>query len=226
MRTTGSVGLKTLEAIREAGLKLLFEHGYEAMSLRQLASEVGIQAGSLYNHIRNKQQLLYQLVSEHAAELLKQLDASLADIGSPVDRLNAFVAFHLEYHMTRQREVFVVHSEIRSLEPQNYKRIMRVLREYESRLSDILRTGTTDGSFNVIDVEVATRVILAMLTGVCAWYRPDGRLTKQAIAEIHEALLFRGLLHATPRTAGTHRLQRSGKSRAPHASSDRKALPR
>ena len=61
-RTIGSYGPKTLEAIRKAGLRLIFEHGYEAMSLRQLAAEVGIQAGSLYNHIATKQELLFVLI--------------------------------------------------------------------------------------------------------------------------------------------------------------------
>src|SRR5258707_613564 len=44
-RTIGSYGPKTMEAIRKAGLRLIFEHGYSAMSLRQLAAAVGIPAG-------------------------------------------------------------------------------------------------------------------------------------------------------------------------------------
>ena len=50
-----------MQAIRDAGLRLIYRHGYEVMSLRQLAREVGIQAGSLYNHISTKQQLLFEL---------------------------------------------------------------------------------------------------------------------------------------------------------------------
>jgi AcrR family transcriptional regulator len=76
-RTIGSYGPKTLEAIRKAGLRLIFEHGYEAMSLRHLAAEVGIQVGSLYNHISTKQQLLFDLVQDHINELLRQLDLAL-----------------------------------------------------------------------------------------------------------------------------------------------------
>src|SRR4051812_41956512 len=64
-RTIGSYGPKTLEAIRKAGLRLIFEHGYSAMSLRDLAAEVGIQVGSLYNHISTKQELLFELVQDH-----------------------------------------------------------------------------------------------------------------------------------------------------------------
>src|ERR1700752_855506 len=98
-RTIGSYGPKTMEAIRKAGVRLIFERGYEAMSLRQLAAEVGIQAGSLYNHISTKQDLLFDLVQEHINDLLRELDLALEGKADPVEKLRAFVAFHVSYHM-------------------------------------------------------------------------------------------------------------------------------
>src|SRR5215213_2478157 len=123
-RTIGSYGPKTLEAIRKAGLRLIFEHGYAAMSLRDLAAEVGIQSGSLYNHISTKQELLFDLIHDHINELLRQLDRALQGKQRPVEKLRAFTAFHVTYHMTRKREVFIANSELRSLEPKNYEAIV------------------------------------------------------------------------------------------------------
>src|SRR3954454_6518022 len=161
-RTIGSHGPKTLEAIRKAGLRLIFEHGYEAMSLRQLAAEVGIQAGSLYNHISTKQELLFDLIQDHINELLRQLDRALHGKEEPAGKLRAFVAFHVTYHMTRKREVFIANSELRSLEPKNYEAIVALRGAYEGQLSDILREGVATGEFEVIDVQVATFAILAL----------------------------------------------------------------
>ncbi len=79
-RTIGSHGPRTMEAIRKAGLKLIYEHGFEAMSLRQLAAEVGIQVGSLYNHISTKEDLLYDLIRAHMDELFLQFDAAMAAV--------------------------------------------------------------------------------------------------------------------------------------------------
>lgn len=56
-RTSGSSGPATFEAIRKAGLRLIYRYGYEAMTLRQLAGEIGLVQGSLYNHIATKQDL-------------------------------------------------------------------------------------------------------------------------------------------------------------------------
>jgi AcrR family transcriptional regulator len=193
-RTVGSYGPKTMEAIRKAGLRLIFEHGYEAMSLRQLAAEVGIQAGSLYNHIATKQELLFDLVQDHINELLRQLDRALAGKTGAAERLHAFVTFHVTYHMTRKREVFIANSELRSLEPKNYEAIVALRGAYEQRLADILTEGVEEGVFEVADIQVATFAIISLLTGLCSWYRPGGRLTKEAIVAAHEKLVISGVM--------------------------------
>jgi AcrR family transcriptional regulator len=192
-RTIGSYGPKTMEAIRKAGLRLIFEHGYEAMSLRQLAAEVGIQAGSLYNHISTKQELLFDLIQDHINELLRQLDRAMEGKQDPDEKLRAFVAFHVTYHMTRKREVFIANSELRSLEPKNYEAIVALRGAYEQRLAAILADGVEQGAFEVGDIQVATFAIIALLTGLCTWYRPGGRLTREAIIAAHEKLVLSGV---------------------------------
>ena len=163
------------------------------MSLRQLAAEVGIQSGSLYNHISTKQQLLFDLVQDHINELLRQLDLALQGKERPEDRLRAFVAFHVTYHMTKKREVFIANSELRSLEPRNYEAIVALRGAYEQRLAQILAEGVSEGAFEVVDIQVATFGILALLTGLCTWYRPGGRLTREAIVAAHEKLVLSGV---------------------------------
>ncbi|SEB90052.1 TetR/AcrR family transcriptional regulator [Bradyrhizobium erythrophlei] len=192
-RTIGSHGPTTLEAIRKAGVRLIFERGYEAMSLRQLAAEVGIQAGSLYNHISTKQDLLFDLVQEHINDLLRELDLALEGKADPVEKLRAFVAFHVSYHMTRKREVFIANSELRSLDAKNYDVVVALRGAYEQRLAQILTDGVSDGVFEVGDIQVATFAIIALLTGLCTWYRPGGRLTRDAIIAAHEKLVLSGV---------------------------------
>jgi AcrR family transcriptional regulator len=214
-RRSGSSGAKTLKAIRGAGLRLIFEHGFEAMSLRQLASEVGIQAGSLYNHIATKQQLLVDLIREHMEDLISSLDARLEGVDDPVERLRTFVSYHVTTHMWRKQEVYISTFELRALEPANYARIIRLRRLYEERLNAILDLGVARGVFDLADTRVATFALLAMLTGVCTWYRPNGRLSKEAIVELHTNLALRGVT-GKPARAPARRATRTA-VRAPSA---------
>ena len=195
-RTIGSHGPKTMEAIRKAGLKLIYEHGFEAMSLRQLAAEVGIQVGSLYNHISTKQDLLFELIRVHMDELFSQFDTAMAEVDGkgPEERLRAFVAFHVTYHIVRKREVFIGASELRSLEPNHYEEIVALRRLYERQLIAILDQGEAAGLFHCGDSRVAAYGILAMLTGVCTWFRPHGRLTKEQVISIYSQQVLGGLM--------------------------------
>jgi AcrR family transcriptional regulator len=192
-RTAGSSGPKTLAAIREAGLDLIYRHGYEAMSLRGLATEVGLQPGSLYNHIRTKQELLFDLIHDHMTALLERVDAELVRHEGPQARLEAFTAFHLSYHIERKREVFIGSSEIRSLDADNRQTIVTLRQQYEDRLCAILEAGAREKLFHIKDVRVTAYAILAMLTGICTWYEPGGRIGQQELIDIHRRLVVDGV---------------------------------
>ncbi len=79
----------TAELIRSAAIDLFFEHGYEATSLRAIAGEVGIQVGSLYNHLTSKESLLYSIMSTIMEDLLREFDARLARTNDSVERLRS-----------------------------------------------------------------------------------------------------------------------------------------
>jgi len=192
-RTVGSSGPKTAQSIREAGLRLIYRHGYEAMSLRQLGTEVGIQSGSLYNHIASKQALLVEIVLDHMQTLIARLDAALDGVEGPAARLEAFCRLHLTYHMTRRAEVVIANMELRSLEPDNRAAAVALRDAYETRLTDILRDGAACGQFHIEDARVTTFAIIAMLTGICMWYRPDGPRSQEELIAIHTELAMRSV---------------------------------
>ncbi|MGV8998390.1 MAG: TetR/AcrR family transcriptional regulator [Parvibaculaceae bacterium] len=193
-RTAGSSGPKTLAAIHEAGLQLIYAKGYDAMSLRDLAAKVGLQPGSLYNHINTKQALLFELIHTHMVVLMERVDEALAEINDPKKKLEAFIAFHLTYHIERKREVFIGSAELRSLEPKNRKRIVNLRRDYEDRLAAILEAGAAAKKFKVGDIRVSTYAILAMLTGICTWYVPKGRIDADKLIAVHTRLVMQGVL--------------------------------
>ncbi len=135
-RTTGSDGARTEEAIRRAAIELIAARGFEAMTLRELADRVGVQAGALYRYFPSKSQLLVSLLVEHLEFLLKHWDEERPASGDPVERLRAFVDFHIRSHTLRRREVFVANMELRSLSPAEYRRVVALRRRYEDILTD------------------------------------------------------------------------------------------
>lgn len=197
-RTVGSSGPRTMEAILKAGRELIYKHGYEAMSLRQLAAAVGIQPGSLYNHIDNKQDILFAIIKAHMEELLAELAEALRGVERPVDLVRAFVRFHVSHHIERKQAVFLFYYEHRSLTPENYDKIVEYRRVYEHRLISILRRGAETGDFSIADPQVSAYAILAMLTGVCTWFDPQGRVGKDQVVAIYTDMVLKALSPSNP----------------------------
>lgn len=175
-RTQGSHSGITGPRIREAALRLFAEHGYAAVSMRQIAGAVGLQAGALYNYTPDKQALLFSLMKNHLDDLLAAWQAQTA-AAEPPQRLESFVRFHISYHLDRPDLVFIAYMELRNLDPQNFAVIERLRHAYETELETILQAGQTSGCFDITDTKLTTLAVIAMLTGVTTWYHPGGRLS-------------------------------------------------
>lgn len=183
-RTQGSHSDITGPRIRAAALRLFARHGFAAVSMRQIAGEVGLQAGALYNYTPDKQSLLYALMRGHMDDLLAARAAE-APGADPMARLENFARFHIRFHVERPDEVFIAYMELRNLEPANFAEIERLRRAYETELETILRDGVAAGVFDVPDPRVATYAVIAMLTGVNTWYRPGGRLSLEEVEALY-----------------------------------------
>ena len=183
-RKTGSHSEITGPLIRQAAEALFAEHGYAAVSMRQIAGRVGVQAGALYNYTADKQSLLFDMMQAHMVDLLAAWDAEDKGQG-PMDALEAFTRFHIRYHLARPKAVFIAYMELRNLTPENFEVIEGLRKTYETHLEDILQAGKDDGTFTLADTKLAAMAVIAMLTGVTTWYRDDGRLTQDRIERVY-----------------------------------------
>ena len=181
-RTAGSHSDITGPRIRAAAQQLFARQGYAAVSMRQIAAEVGVQAGALYNYTPDKQSLLYDLMVTHMEDLLRALPEPA---GRPVARLEAFVRFHIAFHVERPDAVFIAYMELRNLTPENFEIIEGLRRRYEDHLEAILREGAEEGAFKMADTKVTTLAVIAMLTGVTTWFREGGRLAVNELQDVY-----------------------------------------
>ena len=185
-RTQGSHSDITGPRIRRAALSLFARHGFAAVSMRQIAGEVGVQAGALYNYTPDKQTLLFELMRGHMEDLLSARKARAAKSGDdPLVRLEDFTRHHIRFHIERADEVFIAYMELRNLSPGNFAQIEALRRAYETELESILRDGVASGIFAVPDPRIATYAVIAMLTGVNTWYRAGGRLSLDEVEAVY-----------------------------------------
>jgi TetR/AcrR family tetracycline transcriptional repressor len=69
----------TSDLIARTGLRLLNDVGLDGLSMRVLAKELGVQAPTLYWHVKNKQELLDAIAALMSAEVADGLEAPARD---------------------------------------------------------------------------------------------------------------------------------------------------
>ncbi len=191
-RKTGSHSQITGPRIRKAALKLIARHGFAAVTMRQIAAAVGVQAGALYLYTPDKQTLLFDLMRDHLEELLAAWEAEPKG-DDPAEQLEAFSRFHIRFHLERPDAVFVANMELRNLEPENFVAIEDLRKRYEGVLVAILERGALHRDFTLPDSRLAAMAIIAMLSGVNTWYREGGRLSRERVERIYWNMIRRAV---------------------------------
>lgn len=187
-RKTGSHADITGPKVRQAALRLFAQHGFAAVSMRQIARDVGVQAGALYSYTPDKQSLLFDLMRGHMDDLLAaRAQESVA--GSSLKQLDDFTAFHIRFHLDRCDAVFLSYMELRNLSAENFTEVARLRGLYEAQLEDILQRGVAAGVFELHDCKITVMAIIAMLTGLTTWYQDGGRLPRGDVEAIYIRLV-------------------------------------
>lgn len=192
------------QRILDAAVELFHRDGYNATSLRQISELVGLQVGSLYNHIASKEALLFEIMHGVLVELLDETVVEMERAGDdPVGRTMAFLRTSIRFHALRQKETFIGNTELRGLSDDHRRDIVELRDRYESLLRSALQDCADADLLVIGDVALATRAGIALCTSVAVWFRADGRLP---LSDLQEELpwLFGPLAHGLPvgRTTG------------------------
>src|SRR6266550_2335624 len=183
---------RRIELTRQAA-RLFAEKGYHGTSIGEIADALGVQKGSLYAHIKSKQDLLYETMVEGARAFHAGLDAIPEELPA-TEKIRLALRSHLRVVAT----VFV--QEWRYLEGDRREEIVGERRRYEERIRALFREGRDLGELRS-DLDDATAALLALSAANWAytWLQP-GRDTDE-LADRFYSLLVDGMRgYATPAT--------------------------
>lgn len=189
-RKSGSSAADTGARIHTAALKLFAQQGYDAVSMRQIAAEAGVQAGAIYLHTKDKQTLLFSLMTEFLQARQDALAPLSAD-DSPNAQIKGFVQSHLALTRANAAAARLVRNEARALEG-DYAAIVTAFEAgYRKHLMDLLAQGREAGAFQVPDEALIADAILALLNHVPEWQAAHPDFAPEKLDRIHENMIRR-----------------------------------
>ncbi|MBA2308146.1 MAG: TetR/AcrR family transcriptional regulator [Pseudonocardiales bacterium] len=187
-------GAQTEARVRDAAVRLFARQGFAATGLRELATEAGLTAASLYHYMSSKEDLLVEIMRSTTEPLLDSAFALPAD-RPPEWRLAALVEAHVWTHGARPMACLVSDTELRALHHEHLTEIVALRDAYEHQWRAVVAEGAANGRFVVTDVQVASSGLLQFATGVVHWYSPVGRLSLSRLCSTHADLAL-GMIRA------------------------------
>ncbi len=186
------------EIIRVAAL-LFATKGYHATTLDEIARELGVTKPALYYHIRDKEDILREIVNR----IMEPMEAA-SRMGrsslSPREKIKEIVRILVKFAAERKETTLIAFEEVKILPKRTSDAIKRRQKEVELSLQEVLREGVDRGDFEVNDIKVASFAILGAANWVYRWYQPRGKLTPEIIAEQFINFLENGYLRKRGQT--------------------------
>src|SRR4029079_8475076 len=183
-----------LAEIYRTAAQIILRKGYDATSINDIANALGMTKAGLYHYINGKKELLFDIMNFGLDELDEEVAAPAGEIDDPEARLRFIIASHAKLVTRGQGAITILVDEITALTPAQNRIITRRKRDYFNRLRELLRTLKEQGKLQDVDITAATFSLLGMISWLSRWFRHDGKMSQEQVADQITKIALNGLL--------------------------------
>lgn len=181
------------DVIISKAARLFLEKGYSATSMRDLAEHVGVEAASLYNHIRSKSEILQEICFKTANRFMDHITEVEASEQKSIAKIEAVLRFHIRQIVHSYEEVYVMDREWKHLTDPYLSNMQSQRRSYRQRIAAIIEDGIRKGEIKSIDAPTAVLIILHAVSGIESWHRSVKRICAEMLEDNMVMILVDGL---------------------------------
>jgi AcrR family transcriptional regulator len=167
------------------------ENGYEDTKWADVATAVGLGPTALYHYFESKQQCLFEILVEAFEDAQVEFDR-LAE-GEFVEAFPALVrgCFERDARQVCRARVLVAeqglvrHPRAAPREEDARQKAFGLVKAYEEAWRELLAGGMAAGAIPQTDPDLLTRAVIGIYNSVWHWYRPEGKLTLDRVADFY-----------------------------------------
>lgn len=187
-------GTHRFQEILDAAAKIFREKGYHHANILDIAKEVGLKKGSLYHHIKGKEELLYEISMSALGLYVESLKGILVSPRSAESAVREAIIAYMKPMDIQLDYIHVFMNERRHLSKKYRKKVDGETKYYERLWIEILEKGKADGVFRS---DLNTKMTMLAIFGMCnwtvAWYRSDARYSITELGEMFAKNILDGI---------------------------------
>lgn len=194
-------GTERVDQIYSIAAQMICEKGFDATSMSAIADAVGITKAGVYHFIPSKKELLFAIMSYGMDMLEAAVIKPACDIADAEQRLRFIIASHAMLIARSSNDdghspVTILVEEELGLSPTHRRKLRQRKRVYVDLIRSALEEMKAEGKLKDVDLTAAAFSLLGMILWVARWFRPDGKLSREQVAEEICKIALGGLLHA------------------------------
>jgi TetR/AcrR family transcriptional regulator, cholesterol catabolism regulator len=186
--------------IYRTAAQIILHKGYDATSVNDIASALGITKAGLYHYISGKKELLYEIMNFGLDELDEEVINPAMAIADPETRLRFVIAADARLVTRGQGAITILVEEMSALTPAQNRKITKRKRAFFDVVRGTVNELQAEGKLQDVNPTAAAFSILGMIHWLSRWYREDGELTAEQAAEQLAKIALEGILRHAPGT--------------------------
>jgi TetR/AcrR family transcriptional regulator, cholesterol catabolism regulator len=181
------------DLILESAAQVFCQKGYNGASMADIAKAVGLQKATLYHHFGSKQEILAELLDRAMDIVTENMTQILLLDSRPDEKLKLAMRAYLQVLCEQPDLSSVLLLEYRSLEKGLYNRHIVNRDKFEKMWRDLIREGVDAGILRGESVSMTVRAMLGVMNWTITWYRSEGKLSGEEIADLFSNLFLDGI---------------------------------
>jgi len=181
------------QLILDEAAKLFKYKGFGGTSMRDLAGEVGMEAASMYNHIKSKDEILETICFYVSDTYIAQLTEIERTHAPYLSKIRALIGLHLRLMIEDSAAVSVANNDWKYLTGDKLEDFKTARKRYEKGFATLIEQGIAAGELQPVNVSVALFTILSAVRWVELWFRPDRGISPQELEDNIMTILLNGL---------------------------------
>ncbi len=181
------------ELILEKASAMFRQKGFAATSMRDLAETVGIEAASLYNHIRSKNEILEAICFDVAKRFNTNMSSIETGQQNSIWKIETLLRFHISQMIEKYEEVYVSDREWKHLEEPFLSNFQEQRRSYRKKFASIIEEGIQKNEIRKIDASTAVLIMLHAISGIESWHRSTAKINAEELENNMVMIMIDGL---------------------------------
>ncbi len=180
------------EAVLRVAASLFNEKGFHATSLDEVAERLYVTKPTVYRYVKNKEEILFECVRLGIETLHTAVESVGTSGGTALEKLMAAIRQYAAI-VTMDFGMCVIRVGEDPLPPESRRKLRRLKRLIDHEFRGLIAQGVAEGALAPCDPKMAAFILGGALSWIGRWYRPDGPLTSEEIAQHCIAILMNGL---------------------------------